>query len=936
MAQHELGKITTLVNVGAWSEFDVIISYFDDSTKSVIIKRNDIEESSGETLTVVLAYNQGRSYPTFDTEWIRSYTYYEALISNLEYTFEPITYYPYFSTKTKELPYESEEEGESNEINIAFVSVTKATSSTAKDGEIVVSASGANGTAKFALEKPDYTNGQTSGTFSNLPAGRYTIYAQDNKAYFAYITVRIGFEGSQHTPKWRADFTDRDGSAGRIDICERGNVGSPLSVNASAIPFTYSTRGENQNFEDMSILSGQADISLVSSEADQYLAISQADDDQFIAKIYLDQGSGLSLIFQGFINPTSFTDTPSSSNYLVSFTANDRLAYLSNFDFVRADIFESGTTQNEFIRGDNSQMSAIIACLDKTNLSQGFRIACNIFETNQTQTNTTPFHETFFNADVYIKDDMPEKCNVVLKHILEAYSAILISWDGYWYIIRQKEFLEDTINYKQFDTDGVYQSAGSYNPRVEFKRPDQNNRFRWLNGYSRSFTETYRYVNLIIDTVVRDGGFIDPFTKDYAIGLEWQPVVTFKGFTVKKNNTNFAHSLVNKGSILDRNDYWRLQLREAENASSYFLWNKNIDHNGNDRCIVRIKYNVQALYNPHAFNAGENHQNPIYAILKWRLKLGNRYLTSDKQWTTTVTENEHFVTNFDKDDEFELLFDMPSGGQTSNESIQLRVYPVSFFEHHTYGVNSAAMITALEAVSTTSLGDQTRRVCKFSVGAMRYYELQVTSKTADDYYVVEPNDYHASTNNRRWVLVSEIFYYQASSLFSTTDFKYVQLDYLPAGNEPVEEIKESFLNLPENRLDKEVVIHQFDLDNKFNNDEKLFINYTKLSNGNPTEDWQETAGGTSKRLVYHKIDWIQQLTKKARMRVSGAILTDMHVTPIHVFYDPDDLNRIFYPIGVSYDYKRKQHSGELMEISSDDLPTNSGFDIQAFDQDQFQ
>lgn len=941
MAQIELGNIIIKDTIGAWSAGDLILCYFNDATQAIEVERNTVSISSGETLLLERRKNYGKTYINDEKKWSRTYTYYEYQENGEVHTFIPSQSFPYFTDKIEEAPTE-ETEYENNEITISLTSVSPASDAVTADGSIVVSSSGGNGTVKYSLEKPDYTYGQTSGTFSNLPAGNYTIYATDDRNYYDDITAFISYSGDQYAPKWRINFTDKYGSDGRVDICERGQVGDPLEVSGSSTPYSYSTRGETSDLPELTIIYGQVDINLINTELDQYISIAHGDDEQFLAKVYHDLGSGLELKWQGYVNPSSFSDEPSSSAYVTSITANDRLAYLNSFYFTSTGDFKkeiSFINPIKLFKGYHSMMSAIITCLGFTNIIQGFRIACNIFEINQTQTNTTPLHQTYFNADVYSIDGNPVKCDQVIKEILAEFNAKLLSWDGYWYIVRQKEEIETSVSYKEFDEEGTYVTSSSYNPRIEFKRPTESNKYRWISGMSRVFTETFRNVRMIIDTVVKQHGLINPFESKYIVRNSYGIATRIKGFTYHANNEGFSSIVNNVGSFFNPEYVWSLSMYDIDNSNSYLLWNQNIEHVSGDKFILRLKYTVSVAHSASLASLISFNQYPPYLTMKWRLKLGDLYLTTDGRWVSGSVINEHFITSFEKEDELEIEFNLPNNGSTQIDSCQLRIYPVSIFENHGVLGSRLSLSNFMNNIATVDLPDGTRQVVLVngsSSDTLYFYELQTTDQAEDSYNLVEPDDFNTSTNPRKWVLVSTFSNADVFRLYTRTTFYKIELDYLPRGEKPAEEIEEIFVNNDKNRIDKDIVVHHFDLTNEISNDEKLFTNYMQRSNGSPTTVWQEVGGGSEKRLAEHRVDWIQKLTKRARMRASGEFMTDVFFTPLHFLYDPDDSSRIYFANGVTCNYKKHIHGGELIEVSSDELPTNSEFDLQAFDQDQFQ
>ena len=64
---------------------------------------------------------------------------------------------------------------------------------------------------------------------------------------------------------------------------------------------------------------------------------------------------------------------------------------------------------------------------------------------NHTTVNATPLDKTLVNVGAYINDAGTDTvfCDEIVKDILRIYGATLFSWEGYWYIVRQEEWLNE-------------------------------------------------------------------------------------------------------------------------------------------------------------------------------------------------------------------------------------------------------------------------------------------------------------------------------------------------------------------------------------------------------------------------------------------------------------------------------------------------------------
>ena len=343
-----------------------------------------------------------------------------------------------------------------------------------------------------------------------------------------------------------------------------------------------------------------------------------------------------------------------------------------------------------------------------------------------------------------------------------------------------------------------------------------------------------------------------------------------KGFTLYKQQ-DLSQSISSITTEKEVKEYWEILYFKKENSESYIHWNKQIDYSTNDKMV-----------------------------LGWNVK-------------------------------FEKEFLLPDGNSTT-DTMTVKVYPINLFERNITATDTNDLISQMQGVETPNLDLGSRRVVAIETGASfdiyYYYELNSGSAAADDINVIIPDD--ISTNpsyQRKWDLVKTYSKLRADTTYSITMFDYIGLNFFPNGADIPEEVITYNTNDILNKVDYKKEINLFDLDNNFNNDEKIFLNYTKIADGTPTTVWSELGEDTvTKTLQSWLVGWIQRLTKKTRMVVSGTFFTDREFTPINVLNDPDDFNRVFYPNGISSNVKARQYNGEVIEIGSDNVPSDTAFD----------
>ena len=168
MALHVLGKILVTEDYGTWSEGDIIISYYNDSTEAIEVTRNDATITSGEILifrprrntdiTTGVWYSRSHENFTFDDDG----SFYKFILRQD---------FPYF----KIFEIENDDPAFPNNVRIKSISITKASDKTTSDGSISVETSGANTPIELGLADFSYGNGTSVDTAITVSSGNYVV-----------------------------------------------------------------------------------------------------------------------------------------------------------------------------------------------------------------------------------------------------------------------------------------------------------------------------------------------------------------------------------------------------------------------------------------------------------------------------------------------------------------------------------------------------------------------------------------------------------------------------------------------------------------------------------------------------------------------------------------------------------------------------------------
>ena len=199
--------------------------------------------------------------------------------------------------------------------------VTPTSGPSTNDGSFTVSATSSNGTIKFSLDPNfDYTTqGQVSGTFSNLYEGEYTVCATDALGCTDSIVIKVEVT-TAYGVRWRLEYDDLAGFTSRVDIVERAYAGSVTEVNGSDEPVRLLYDGNNDEIYEVTKPS-ELIIGLLSETEGQFQDLFTQDDRKYLVKFYKDFGSGFNLFWIGYIIPEFYCEPDLSPPFYTEVTA---------------------------------------------------------------------------------------------------------------------------------------------------------------------------------------------------------------------------------------------------------------------------------------------------------------------------------------------------------------------------------------------------------------------------------------------------------------------------------------------------------------------------------------------------------------------------------------------------------------------------------------
>jgi hypothetical protein len=319
--------------------------------------------------------------------------------------------------------------------------------------------------------------------------------------------------------------------------------------------------------------------------------------------------------------------------------------------------------------------------------------------------------------------------------------------------------------------------------------------------------------------------------------------------------------------------------------------------------------------------------------LKWMLKVNDKYVDVTGQWSTSETINTHFITKFGDKQKLRIKFPFDEIEKTT-ATYAFRIYIPNVFDFDYEGSNQANMISTISAVDVSGIDEGRRLIGRYvsaPINFYYYYELR-TEYTADTQLnVISPD---TPSDQKKWVLIDSRRYgAQSGKPASSITYHSINLNYLPNGLEPPEEIKLTSTLKNNNKVDEEIELNLFDEYGQITNGANIYSNFMTSTDGTPISAWTKVGGTVSKTIQQHLLDFNTKLLKQPREVINASFLSDVQVTPLSTLIDTGQSNKIYYIQGLTLNDYTEEYSGEIIEIGSDNLPTSTSGFTTGFEQD---
>lgn len=849
--------------------------------------------------------------------------------------------------------------------------ITNASSSTATDGQIVVSASSSNGAVQYSLNNDfAYGAGQTSGTFTGLKAGSYLVYARDSVNCRAVISTKVDISASYGT-KWRLEYIDRINKTHKTEIREKNYSGAVTNVEGGVPATVYRLRGEGEREKFLPVLPGEIETQFISTTEGQFQSIYTNDPDKYRLVHTIDG----SVVWTGKVLTNQYEESYVNPPYPISIIATDGLPELNDILFL--DDFGNR------LYGDFKQINVIAFILRKLKLGLSIRSACNIYASTMNKTaSDDPLDQAYVDVSRYYLIKENPTCGEVLKWILEAYNAQIIQWNNVWNIVRIEERYTD-FDYRQYDSNGTYVSNSTYTALKELKNSSYNNRMVWANQNQQlRIMPGYGSIRLLYDlgnrkNVFKNGDFKlkSKYIYDLAIDdSQVQLVPDLSGFEIIKTD--------------DTGIYVGYEDLKEGNISVVFTSNST---NGDDYLLSetinlklgttdKIKFNLRFK----VFRSSYDDINKLYSFryikVKVEVRYGDYYLGSSGYWTKTPNLMTYYVDENQQNEfiDFEVIANtpydvitgIPSAEFVNGQNLYLRIFFPNANDAEYKESTTSASIALLKEKKTAAVGP----VAGLPIGTkteiyditgtytpagmigyfVLYYELEEDTNTESLADIIRPADYNGTTNPVQWILKGIQKY--DTSINTSISIDKIQLEILSNGLAlpDVQTLEQSLENENPTPVQKEIYHGSlanngktfftsginlgfgFDITSQSptliqtttnvwltqiqfvaNSADVSYTGYLRNSSGVGYDLWERSYFGEAKTLqdIYME-NYAMQYNSPWRMLSGDMYSDDTYFTPLNTLKETMDNDRLYIPVSMEIDFYQNLYSCEFLELSN--------------------
>lgn len=761
------------------------------------------------------------------------------------------------------------------------------------DGSIFVSALDGSSlaTVKYNIGS-DFTyssGGQTSGNFTGLVAGTYTIYARNSSTCRDVIEITVGLN-SLYSVRYRLEFHDLksfpqlgSNRKYRLDILDNeysGSVNELEGGTSDPVILDWSSSSSAENPFDLTVIGSELTLIINSRTDEEYIDLYTTDERRFKAVLYVYE-SGYQIYWSGFLTPMLYSEAyVSKRNYDINLTFTDGLADLSKEAF-------SDDSGNQIVTRI-SILQGISYIVKKTGLELHIWDSVNLYASvMDSGANDSTLEQGYFDPMVYLNDDGTSKdCLTVLTALMDFLGAKIYQANGKWNIDLISEKTASSVPTRKFNHALNTLSGGDEEPRILLRIAGAVPPKVTLADQSgmMSIPQTYGRIELTYDLGIEKennlldyGNFED---EDIENGQfkGWQAdLTTGGGATVGLEKLIEPRGTSEYAFIADFTGCTSI-------ASNFiYLASLPVEFTRVSGTSQRIKFSFDVFTRP-LFSDVEIYidykitLNGIYVMPRNEFGKNYRALNGAPGLADGLIDSEYLRTFINQSLNWqtivlEFVVDADTIDSISTDGdlqIEFRLSSNPVYDH----VDITSLKTEVTNIASTAYFNKKRRVQ--TPGGVYNYELEHRTDAESLPYFVRPNDYNAGINTRVWVLkgITIIDTSVDKNFLQNILIDNVRMGYFPDNEDPVEKIV--ITEVPSSNIKpvyEKTLLHgdfsQSDLDDNYR-----FISraYISESDGTPIYgEWQRRGVTENYSITQLLGKMIRGHYQEKRRKLSGSL-----------------------------------------------------------------
>lgn len=529
-----------------------------------------------------------------------------------------------------------------------------------------------------------------------------------------------------------------------------------------------------------------------------------------------------------------------------------------------------------------------------------------------------PLDQLYIDSRIYLDNKgIPTTCDKVFESFADTIRGEIFQSMGFWWIVRKSDRVR-TINFRQFDYNGNYESFGELDPLLELKYPSDSDRMMWRDtSQVLSFNRNYGKFTITQD-LEKDGNLIDEgrFEEDDLIDLgsgnkifkNWNFIIGQPGVTYGLKKVDNGESL---GAFFA--DYARVN--STQNDSRLYCYEVPFEGGSPDQ--IRVKFQYQVIPT----------NNVPWIRFAWELKITRdidstsiyfiNYIDDPgfNRWTTDPYKNEIYVSNYG---EFQNV-DVVAKASNDGAPIGTGKIQISFYMHNHAGRDFEDITDLKTFDPTTYIEPQglQRLVAEDSNVNTYFYKMEYSTEAENLPEIVRPNTFSGA--GYLWRLDKIINIGAFRGLVREFIIDNVSIAYLPwttqgVNLDPPATVTFETVVSPLIKSDFEKTIILGDLID-MPNAENLYRGYFRLSDGTPTNSWARDGVAEEKFLGQILLDdYVAQFSDPAKM-LSGRLTGNQLYHFINCIRNNIDLSR-YIALSYEFDAKQASYNVDLIRIIS--------------------